>query len=1531
MIVDVFDELYTTKVAEVSLTDVQIQESVSLDTIPQLTARPVHVSDTAWQQLSLRRVIEVQGRPWRIEQSRFQYDGSGRPRIVAAPLWADLADRTYKRQGRLRYVALGVSADEALERALKDTEYTHVAPDEEVFITEENISVLNLVRRIADETGFEVEIDAVAKTVSLVERRGSETPKVISPSTGAVRRSLQRQSNASTFFTAVTALGGSEDTFTLGDATWRVSSINTSTGWVELEGAPVWTDGALVDTQLLLTGTDATDRVYAVIESEAPGRVKLSSTAFLDESVHTRARFVRLDAETGDVSGITTLVDPESSADFGIIERRITEEGLDPFENLLQNADLSLWDSGNPVPWQGISYGGGALSISRSTDVADYGTASARVEADSRNGIAQTFEYTPDKLHPYISFWIAVRVEQGQIRLEAIDSDGNRLPKGARAISTVDEIRGLSVEGEKAAEGPITLRVIAEEDDTVFYLDAATITGSASHYQLSEMGPRALWKRAYKVLLEEGGLQADRFTASVWDIGDTPIELGDAVEVTDHDGPDSTFTFESRVVELTTHVASDGTLEKEVRLSQERDDIADLPVSPPSPPTEEPLEPVATPRIAAEYVKDGDTGKAILELDDVDDRFETLEYRAAAGDAVQDAPWTETSSPFSDDTYEITVSLLEKHNATVQWRASFEGFVDQSGTHTFDILAKPSADYSVSFSGDPLQATLIWRGDEDTEGINWRRDGLTVQQETGRSGSVIVGTVDPGDEIRVRAEAFSPDGAIEERSFDQTLRAPLNLSGVATEVVSSINLLKGDVFLDADTPLSITADGQSLSVALSTGDTMQVVDATLDVKGVDGEERLGFELDSFKPGDTAGVTPPQDLRPTAGPVFTSVSSPDYIPRLSGWGITDAGEGDFRSISADELRVQSFIAEVTEAFAGEQLLTESLGVLSEATTTAPASTIRVDALAGLGDIAQFRVGDMLRMRVIERGEDVLGPKADRQGYVDSVRLELASTPIPTQDLEAYLIFPDGTVDTLSVVQDGGPVVETPTVTDPAIVVVVGQYNNQWFATPAHRIDPDADLGYGVWNTALGEVDFESGDPVSLTMFYEGPDTDRIEGLAVYDIWMEVQAVDVQGDGTILYDITLKRGPEGKTAPTGTPVLGYGQNGGFLMERSVIGVGAPYDRQIKWNPGPDGTPESYDIITYTGNLSDLPKAFADGPGFYSENMRATGSLVIGDLSEESDFLKYEDGVLQLSGTLQVGDGDLDDILSGLVREEDLGQLAYNDVVEQARLGSTIIQGGFIRTELLDVDAIVADIIDADEFFTEDFTLKSGGSITAEDQSFSLSAGAGMVLHADPLVGNLQRRSIQWSPDPTNPSLSTDRARISLQDVGSSEVLWLESKGRIYAGAVGGTEIQVRHNEALIEDHALRFMSNADVEVVTNRLQSGLGVMSVDGDIEHTGSITQTSDAAYKTNIQDYSAWDIISSIQPRSFDWQEIRSGHDIGFIAQELESVLPELVKTTRDGTKAVDYSKLSVVALAALKEAKEKIELLEQKMDLLDE
>jgi len=96
----------------------------------------------------------------------------------------------------------------------------------------------------------------------------------------------------------------------------------------------------------------------------------------------------------------------------------------------------------------------------------------------------------------------------------------------------------------------------------------------------------------------------------------------------------------------------------------------------------------------------------------------------------------------------------------------------------------------------------------------------------------------------------------------------------------------------------------------------------------------------------------------------------------------------------------------------------------------------------------------------------------------------------------------------------------------------------------------------------------------------------------------------------------------------------------------------------------------------------------------------------------------------------------------------------------------------------------------------------------------------------------------------------------------------------------------------------------------------------------SWVNASDTSMKTNVTDLSyGLSTIADLQPRAFDWTD--SGEsDIGFIAQELDDHIPEVV-SGEDGSKGVNYGALTAVLVKALQEAKTKIETLEtQRADL---
>lgn len=134
------------------------------------------------------------------------------------------------------------------------------------------------------------------------------------------------------------------------------------------------------------------------------------------------------------------------------------------------------------------------------------------------------------------------------------------------------------------------------------------------------------------------------------------------------------------------------------------------------------------------------------------------------------------------------------------------------------------------------------------------------------------------------------------------------------------------------------------------------------------------------------------------------------------------------------------------------------------------------------------------------------------------------------------------------------------------------------------------------------------------------------------------------------------------------------------------------------------------------------------------------------------------------------------------------------------------------------------------------------------------------------------------------------------------------------------------------------------------AGLGVgttpSGVAGSIRATDDILAyyTSDQRHKENIEQIkSPLEKLNEIRGVYFDWTDdyinnhggidnyFMRKHDVGVIAQEVEKVLPEIVGTKEDGTKAVKYEKIVPLLIEAIKEQNMIIKSLTSRISLLEQ
>jgi hypothetical protein len=112
------------------------------------------------------------------------------------------------------------------------------------------------------------------------------------------------------------------------------------------------------------------------------------------------------------------------------------------------------------------------------------------------------------------------------------------------------------------------------------------------------------------------------------------------------------------------------------------------------------------------------------------------------------------------------------------------------------------------------------------------------------------------------------------------------------------------------------------------------------------------------------------------------------------------------------------------------------------------------------------------------------------------------------------------------------------------------------------------------------------------------------------------------------------------------------------------------------------------------------------------------------------------------------------------------------------------------------------------------------------------------------------------------------------------------------------------------------------------TGGGDLTVKGDVIAYGA---PSDKKYKENIRPIeSALDKAMQLQGVTFDWKDNDSildiKEDIGFIAQDVREVLPELVRDNGKGNLSLRYQGITPILLEAIKELKAEIEELKKQI-----
>jgi hypothetical protein len=188
-----------------------------------------------------------------------------------------------------------------------------------------------------------------------------------------------------------------------------------------------------------------------------------------------------------------------------------------------------------------------------------------------------------------------------------------------------------------------------------------------------------------------------------------------------------------------------------------------------------------------------------------------------------------------------------------------------------------------------------------------------------------------------------------------------------------------------------------------------------------------------------------------------------------------------------------------------------------------------------------------------------------------------------------------------------------------------------------------------------------------------------------------------------------------------------------------------------------------------------------------------------------------------------------------------------------------------------------------------------------------------------------------------------RLHITDAGNGTRIRLENTGTGWAGLVAKNTareiffgLQGAFDANPGEFHIYDNTAGARRLVIDANGEFGIGKdnpsvkLDVNGSVNCTGG-TCSSDIRWKKNVRPLSnSLSNILKLEGVNYDWRtdefldkNFSSKKQIGFIAQEVEKIYPELVRTDNEGYKSMDYMSMTAILVEAMKEQQQAIDQLE--------
>jgi hypothetical protein len=372
--------------------------------------------------------------------------------------------------------------------------------------------------------------------------------------------------------------------------------------------------------------------------------------------------------------------------------------------------------------------------------------------------------------------------------------------------------------------------------------------------------------------------------------------------------------------------------------------------------------------------------------------------------------------------------------------------------------------------------------------------------------------------------------------------------------------------------------------------------------------------------------------------------------------------------------------------------------------------------------------------------------------------------------------------------------------------------------------------------------------------------------------------------------------------------------FLLSLSHLS----FSQEVEVNLGGNSTSDAFVVRDTSGSI--LLKM--DGDKNFGINTEQPDGIEIKgrdalNFGENGDSIKITggnsgSGTNTKGGSVSIIGGSSDEFLGGSV--EIIG--GYGDDYG----GSVSIIGGAgdyyggsvtIATDDGATDGGNIDIITDGVVYSGDINISTGSAGNSGDINISTgqsNENGGSITLSTGLQGNLDSDITLKTEDGDIELISGNGISLKTTDDDYEANIRLETADHYYGG-----------NSILLT------VGDGGGGIILNPNQ---GLVEVIGSGTYTGTWTQASDERYKNNVKPLlGISNKVKKLQPVEYEWNKeefpennFPDGNQIGLIAQEVEKLFPELVATNQDGYKSIDYSKISVLLLQAMKEQQDEIE-----------